>query len=115
MSPEQASSEDVDRRADVFALGVVLWEALTGKRLFRRETELATMRAIVDDPITHPSEIVQIAPELDAIVMRARLGGFRHPIQVSKGRRLSYARASVEIHSSTLFPATSAGIRLETR
>src|SRR5215831_958870 len=49
MSPEQASAEEVDHRADVFALGVVLWEALTGRRLFRRETELATMRAIVDD------------------------------------------------------------------
>jgi serine/threonine-protein kinase len=71
MSPEQASAEEVDHRADVFALGVVLWEALTGRRLFRRETELATMRAIVDDPITHPSELVPITPELDAIVMRA--------------------------------------------
>jgi serine/threonine-protein kinase len=71
MSPEQASAEEVDHRADVFALGVVLWEALTGRRLFRRETELATMRAIVDDPIPHPSEMAEIAPELDAIVMRA--------------------------------------------
>ena len=71
MSPEQASAEEVDHRADVFALGVVLWEALTGRRLFRRETELATMRAIVDDPIPHPSEIVSLPPELDAIVMRA--------------------------------------------
>ena len=72
MSPEQASAEEVDHRADVFALGVVLWEALTGRRLFRRETELATMRAIVDDPIPHPSEIVPTLPiELDTIVMRA--------------------------------------------
>src|SRR5262245_141578 len=72
MSPEQASAEEVDHRADVFALGVVLWEALTGRRLFRRETELATMRAIVDDPIPHPSEIVPRLPiELDTIVMRA--------------------------------------------
>jgi serine/threonine protein kinase len=71
MSPEQASAEEVDHRADVFALGVVLWEALTGRRLFRRETELATMRAIVDDPIPHPAEIATIPPELDAIVMRA--------------------------------------------
>src|SRR3954447_7331614 len=71
MSPEQASAEEVDHRADVFALGVVLWEVLTGRRLYRRETELATMRAIVDDPIAHPSELVSIAPELDAIVMRA--------------------------------------------
>src|SRR3954467_9472998 len=72
MSPEQASAEEVDHRADVFALGVVLWEALTGRRLFRRETELATMRAIVDDPIPHPSEQTPEIPiELDIIVMRA--------------------------------------------
>src|SRR3954468_14250601 len=71
MSPEQASAEEVDHRADVFALGVVLWEALTGRRLFRRETELATMRAIVDDPIPHPSDLGPVPPELDAIAMRA--------------------------------------------
>jgi eukaryotic-like serine/threonine-protein kinase len=71
MSPEQASSEEVDRRADVFALGVVLWEAVTGRHLFRRETELATMRAIVDEPIPSPSDIMPIAPQLEAIIMRA--------------------------------------------
>jgi len=71
MSPEQASAEEVDHRADVFALGIVLWEILTGKRLFRRETELATMRAIVDDPIPKPSDVAEVPPELDAIVMRA--------------------------------------------
>jgi eukaryotic-like serine/threonine-protein kinase len=71
MSPEQASAEDVDHRADVFALGVVLWEAATGKRLFRRDTELATMRAIVDDAIPHPSEVAEVPEELDAIIMRA--------------------------------------------
>jgi serine/threonine protein kinase len=71
MSPEQASSEEVDRRADVFALGVVLWEALTGKHLFRRDTELATMRAIVDEPIPPASDVTPVAPELDAIVTRA--------------------------------------------
>jgi serine/threonine protein kinase len=71
MSPEQASAEEVDHRADVFALGVVLWEVLTGRRLFRRETELATMRAIVDDPIPKPSEVAEVPPELEAVVMRA--------------------------------------------
>ncbi len=71
MSPEQASAEEVDHRADVFALGVVLWEVLTGRRLYRRETELATMRAILDDPIPRPSEIADVPAELDAVVMRA--------------------------------------------
>jgi serine/threonine-protein kinase len=71
MSPEQASSEDVDRRADVFALGVVLWESVTGRHLFRRETELATMRAIVDEPIPPPTDVTPVAPQLEQIIMRA--------------------------------------------
>jgi eukaryotic-like serine/threonine-protein kinase len=71
MSPEQASSEEVDRRADVFALGVVLWESITGRHLFRRDTELATMRAIVDEPIPPPSDVTPVAPQLEQIVVRA--------------------------------------------
>ncbi|HVR01001.1 MAG TPA: serine/threonine-protein kinase [Polyangia bacterium] len=71
MSPEQASSEDVDRRADVFALGVVLWESVTGRHLFRRDTELATMRAIVDEPIPPPSDVTPVAPQLEQIIVRA--------------------------------------------
>ena len=87
MSPEQASAEEVDHRADVFALGVVLWEALTGRRLFRRETELATMRAIVDDPIPHPSEMRQHP---------ARAGRDRHARAAQAARtRASRARSEM--------------------
>jgi eukaryotic-like serine/threonine-protein kinase len=71
MSPEQASGAVADRRSDIFALGVVLWEALCGRRLFRRETELATMRAIVDKPIPRPPRAALVPPGLERIVMRA--------------------------------------------
>ena len=71
MSPEQASAAEVDPRSDVFALGVVLWEVLVGQRLFYRENELAMMRAVVDEPIPSPSQLVSTPPELEAIVMRA--------------------------------------------
>jgi hypothetical protein len=71
MSPEQVAGDVVDRRSDVFALGAVLWEALSGRRLFRRETELGTMRAIVDEPIPRPSGNVPVSPRLERIVMRA--------------------------------------------
>ena len=50
MSPEQAQGEEVDLRTDIFALGVVLWESVTGRRLFNRENDLATMRALVYEP-----------------------------------------------------------------
>jgi eukaryotic-like serine/threonine-protein kinase len=71
MSPEQAAGAPVDRRSDVFSLGIVLWEALSGRRLFRRETDLAVMRAISDDPIPRPSGPRPIAPRLEHIVMTA--------------------------------------------
>ena len=71
MSPEQASGGRVDRRSDVFALGIVLWEALCGRRLFRRESDLETLRAIVHDPIPSPPKSVRISPRLERIMMKA--------------------------------------------
>jgi len=71
MSPEQAAGAPVDHRSDVFSLGVVLWESLSGRRLFRRETDLAVMRAITNEPIPRPSGARPIAPRLERIVMTA--------------------------------------------
>jgi serine/threonine-protein kinase len=72
MAPEQIEEgRRVDRRADIWALGVVLWEALTLKRLFRRANEATTLHAVLHHPIAPPSK-VSFAPEaLDAVVMRA--------------------------------------------
>jgi serine/threonine-protein kinase len=72
MSPEQAKAQPVDRRADLFSAGVVLWEALTGGRLFRGENEFDTVRRIVEGPIPAPSSIAPAVPrELDAVVQKA--------------------------------------------
>jgi serine/threonine-protein kinase len=71
MSPEQAKSEPVDRRADVFACGVVLWETLTCRRLFRKDNDLATMRALIYDPIPRPSTVAKVPVALEQITMKA--------------------------------------------
>jgi serine/threonine-protein kinase len=72
MAPEQLRGIEPDRRVDVFALGVVLWECITGKRLFQRNVEAATMCAVLQDPIPAPSSVAPgIAAELDAIIERA--------------------------------------------
>ena len=55
MSPEQCLDEPVDRRSDVFSAGIVLWELLTGARLFKRANELLCWKAIVEDA-TRPLE-----------------------------------------------------------
>jgi len=72
MAPEQIAGQDVDRRADIFAMGVVLYELLTGDKLFQRSHDLLMLKAIVEDPIPRPSEKRPDIPKaLDDIVMRA--------------------------------------------
>lgn len=72
MSPEQVLAKDLDARSDVFAIGIVLHELLTGQKLFVRENQLETARAILTDEIPSPGSLRMGVPnELDAIVMRA--------------------------------------------
>lgn len=71
MAPEQARGEPVDARADIFSLGVVLWESLAARRLFLRDNELATLRAVVYDPIPSVSDFANVDPALETIVMQA--------------------------------------------
>lgn len=72
MAPEQILGRDVDRRADVFSTGIVLWELLTSRSLFTRDNEAATMYAIMNDPIPPPSRYrSDVLPALDEIVARA--------------------------------------------
>jgi hypothetical protein len=72
MSPEQAEGHRVDLRSDVFSLGVVLYELLTGQRLFRRLTELQTLRAVTECRIEAPSSVSDRVPAaLDAVVQKA--------------------------------------------
>ena len=72
LQPEVLRGEKPDRRADVWSLAVVLWELLTLKRLFHRETDFLTLRAIADAEVRAPSQVRAGVPaELDRIVMRA--------------------------------------------
>jgi serine/threonine-protein kinase len=72
MSPEQATGARVDRRSDIFSLGILLFEMSTGRRLFKSENEMQTLRAVIEGNIPHPSSIIAgYPPDLDAIVMRA--------------------------------------------
>jgi serine/threonine protein kinase len=72
MPPEQVLGREVDQRADIFSAGVVLWEVLTGRPLFLRSNEAATLYAIMNAPIVPPSKLrADVPPELDKIVLRA--------------------------------------------
>ncbi len=73
MSPEQARGDgDIDRRSDLFAMGVILWEVLAGRRLFKADNERETMRRILLDPIPRLSTIIpDLHPALDDVCARA--------------------------------------------
>jgi eukaryotic-like serine/threonine-protein kinase len=72
MAPEQMRQLEIDRRADVWALGVVLWESLTLQRLFVRSSQADTVMSVMMDRVRPPSEINPDLPkELDAIVLRS--------------------------------------------
>ena len=72
MSPEQASGKEIDNRTDQFALGIVFYELLTLRRLFKRSNDIQTLTAVSECKVAPPSGLNSRIPEgLDAIVMKA--------------------------------------------
>ena len=86
MAPEQVRGEPIDRRADVFAMGIVLYALTTGKHPFRKESEGATLFAITaPEPVIPPRKFVPDYPQaLQDVLLKA----------LEKDRDLRYASAS---------------------
>ena len=71
MAPEQVNGDPLDRRTDLFAASVVLWELITGARLFEGETPMAVIKQVFEGEIELPSMLRHgVPPALDAVVMR---------------------------------------------
>jgi serine/threonine-protein kinase len=72
MSREHVLGKSVDRRSDVFSLGIILWELLSRRRLFKRPSEPATIQAVMDVDVPSIREIQAHVPEeLEAVALRA--------------------------------------------
>jgi eukaryotic-like serine/threonine-protein kinase len=85
MSPEQARGEEIDSRSDIFAVGVMLFELTTGKRLFKGQSEFETLKLICEREYPLPSQIRPgYPPELESIVMRALTKDRNHRYQNAK-------------------------------
>ena len=71
MSPEQVRGDAVDRRSDIYAASVVLWELLCSARLFQGDNEAATINRIMGGVVVSPCQIFpDFPPSVDALVMR---------------------------------------------
>jgi serine/threonine protein kinase len=72
MSPEQARGKPLDGRSDLFALGIMLWEMLTHKRLFLGDSDFETLSNVLKADVPPPSSVnPEVPKELDAIVLKA--------------------------------------------
>jgi serine/threonine protein kinase len=72
LSPEQVRSEPIDARSDIFSLGVMFWECLTGKRLFYDKADYKTMSNVLERVVPPPSALrPEVPPAVDRVVLHA--------------------------------------------
>ena len=72
MAPEQARGDKVDRRADIFSVGVMIWEALAGRRMFKGLTDVVIIQKIVNGQLPSPRSVKPDVDErLEAVCMKA--------------------------------------------
>jgi serine/threonine-protein kinase len=106
MAPEQLRGERVDRRIDVFALGIAMWETLTRRHLFKRDTEFLTFQAITGDPIADVCTLrPDVPPALSAVIMKA--------LSRDRNDRFPTARMLGEEIASAIQPLTPPAISEE--
>lgn len=99
MSPEQARGEDLNHQADIFATGIILHEMLTGRRLFKSDSDIRTLERIKAVDVKPPSDINPSIPKrLDAIVMKA--------LTVDTETRFANARELQTALLEFMYPAT---------
>ncbi|HEX7478347.1 MAG TPA: serine/threonine-protein kinase [Polyangiales bacterium] len=70
MAPEHASNGEADQRSDIFSMAIILWECLTGRRLFRAENHAATLNKICLEPIPMPSSVDPALAPFDHVLER---------------------------------------------
>jgi hypothetical protein len=107
MSPEQALGKKVDRRSDIFCTGIVLWEALTGKELFKGTSPLEVIESIQKATIEPPSKVVPgLSSIVDPIVMKALKRSPRQRFQTAAEMKAEIEdlirRAGVQIDTQTI-------------
>lgn len=101
MSPEHVTGRPVDHRSDIFSLGVVLYEMVTGKAPFDEDTTSRTVKAIVREHPLPPSQIADVSPELESVILEA--------IEKDKSDRFQTTRHMIAALEEAVTPTKARG------
>ncbi len=105
MSPEQVRGKQLDPRSDLFSLGVVLYEMLTARRLFKRDSELSTLDAVLESEVPSPKRFdVTVPKEVEDVLFKALARNPEDRFQDARQMQL----ALEEVMISCKLPASSA-------
>jgi serine/threonine protein kinase len=110
MSPEQVRRQTADHRADIFAIGAILYEMLSGKRAFQRATSAETMTAILnEDPPGMSQVTTNIPPSLQRVVHRCLEKNPEQRFQSASDLAFALDALSEKSSSATLYPGKEGG------
>ncbi len=107
MSPEQIKSQPLDHRTDIFSLGTMMWEMLVGKRLFKRDTDMQMLYAILEEDVPKPSDRNdKVPPAVDHVVMRAlarqRDDRYQDALEIAQDLKVIANNNDWDVEASTL-------------
>jgi serine/threonine-protein kinase len=105
MSPEQVRSKPLDARADVFSMGVVMYELVTGRRLFKRDSEMKTLDAVISAIVPKPRRFdTSVPPEVEKLMLKALSLRPKDRFQSAQEMQLAVENLMIELQ----LPASSA-------
>jgi len=108
MAPEQVAGEELDRRCDVFALGIVLFEIATHQRLFKRDSEFLAARAVLEEPIPRADAVDPAVPVALADVIAKALGRARSERYADCAELARAIEGAIDIATASEIAATLA-------
>jgi serine/threonine protein kinase len=112
MSPEQLTTVPIDQRSDVFAAGTLLWEMLTGERLFLGKNDRETIQNVFQANVPSPRTLDPAIPvELDRVVMKALAKDRDHRYRTAQELHDDLEEAGYAVHAMLGAPSVSAYMR----